>query len=143
MNCRLGNSLRAGGCATLEGCQALEDANESFSRVFENGRCWMILSSAKARRVLDDAVRLLPDSQQRARWRRWSAEHPQTLQPGGAPADDCGPLPHDIVAIALAALGAKASQLRAERNEAAEDEAFAFDNNLSLIRSIETMLLVL
>ena len=41
---------------------------------------------------------------------------------------------------ALAALEAKALRLRAERSRAAEDEAFAFDNDLSLIRSIEAML---
>ena len=93
----------------------------------------MVLFSAKARRVLDDAIGLLPDARRRALWQRWSADHPQTRQPGG-PADDGGePLPGDIAAIALAAL------LRSARR-AAEDEAFAFDNDLSLIRSIEAML---
>jgi hypothetical protein len=100
----------------------------------------MILFSAKARRVLDDAVGLLPDAQQRVQWRRWSADHPQTRQPGGPPDDGTGSLPHDIAAIALAALEAKALRLRVERSEAVEDEVFAFDNDLSLIRSIETML---
>jgi hypothetical protein len=100
----------------------------------------MVLFSAKARRVLDDAIGLLPDARRRALWQRWSADHPQTRQPGG-PADDGGePLPGDIAAIALAALQAKALRLRAERSRAAEDEAFAFDNDLSLIRSIEAML---
>ncbi len=100
----------------------------------------MILFSAKARRVLDDAVGLLPDAQQRARWVRWSADHPQVRQPGGPPNDGAGPLPHDIATIALAALEAKAARLRTERSGPAEDDVFAFDNDLSLIRSIEAML---
>jgi hypothetical protein len=100
----------------------------------------MILFSAKARRVLHDAVSLLPDAQQRAQWRRWSANHPQARMPGGPPDDGAGPLPHDIAAIALAALEAKTLRLRVERSDAAEDEVFAFDNDLSLIRSIEAML---
>jgi hypothetical protein len=100
----------------------------------------MILFSAKARQVLDDAVGLLPDARQRAQWQRWSVDHPQTRQPGGPPDDGAGPLPRDIAAIALAALEAKALRLRVERSDAAEDQIFAFDNDLSLIRSIETML---
>ncbi len=101
----------------------------------------MILLSAKARRVLDDAVGLLPDARQRAQWHRWSRDHPQTRQPGGPPDDGDGPLPGDIAAIALAALEAKALALRTDRSRAAaEDEAFAFDNDLSLIASIEAML---
>ena len=99
----------------------------------------MMVFSAKARRVLDDAVGLLPDARQRAQWRRWSADHPQARQPGGPPDDGTGPLPDDVAAIALAALEAKALRLRVERSEAAEDAVFAFDNDLSLIRSIETM----
>ncbi len=60
--------------------------------------------------------------------------------PGGPPDDGAGPLPRDIAAIALAALEAKALRLCAERSGAAEHDAFAFDNDLSLIRSIEAML---
>lgn len=100
----------------------------------------MVLFSAKARRVLDDAVGLLPDAQQRGKWRRWSAGHPQTRLPGGPLDDEAGPLPRDIVSIALSALEAKARLLRADRSRAAEDDVFGFDNDLSLIRSIEAML---
>ena len=91
----------------------------------------MVLFSAKARRVLDDAVGLLPDAQQRAQWRRWSTDHPQTRQPGGPSDDGAEPLPEAIVAIALTALEAKAGQLRTERSAAAENAAFVFDNDLS------------
>lgn len=101
----------------------------------------MMLFSSKARRVLDDAVDLLMDERQRVRWRLWSVGHPQTLQPGGPAEDGGGPLPRDIAAIALAALEAKARQLRGERDRVPSDEAFVFDNDLSLIRSIEVMLI--
>jgi len=100
----------------------------------------MILLSAKARRVLDDAVELLPDTRQRAQWRRWSEDHPQARQPGGPSDDGNGSLPDDIAAIALTALEAKALELRTDRSRAAEDEAFVFDNDLSLIASIQAML---
>jgi len=88
----------------------------------------------------DDAVDLLPDAQ-RARWRRWSADHPQTRQPGGPADDGAGPLPDDIAAIALAGLAAKARQLRTGRSVASEEDSFTFDNDLSVLRSIEATLM--
>ncbi|MGO9611368.1 MAG: hypothetical protein ACLPT4_17260 [Verrucomicrobiia bacterium] len=102
----------------------------------------MVLFSPKARRLLDEAVRLLPDPTQRERWRGWATAHQNTRIPDGPANDDTGPLPEPIADIASAALAAMVRRLDVERRSGrvAEDDLYVLDNDISLARLIQRMI---
>jgi hypothetical protein len=98
----------------------------------------MLLFSAKARQLLDNAVNALPDVSRRAVWRTWASEHPYFRQPDG-PADDGGPpLPGDVADVALYALQEMADSKTNRRTASniSEDEAADLENDLTYIRAV-------
>jgi hypothetical protein len=94
----------------------------------------MTVFSAKARQLIDDAVALLPSPQTRA-WTTWAAAHPEARQADTARRE----VPHDLAPIVLAALAAKAAQLRQliDQPGMSEDAISDLDNDLSHLRAVE------
>jgi len=102
----------------------------------------MVLFSPDARRMLDAAVRFLPDAAQRGRWRDWAAVHREVRMPGGRLDDGTGPIPEPLAAIAFSALDRMEHRLIGERDggRVLEDDLYVYDNDISLIHTIRQML---
>ena len=104
----------------------------------------MKLFSPKARRLLDRAVALLPDPQQRESWRAWSIAHPNARRAGEPLEDGLGRIPSDVAAFGLAALAMLASDLKRTRESGklADDELALVENDLSFIDTVESLLIM-
>ena len=100
----------------------------------------MVLFSPKARRMLDAAVRLLPEPSDQGRWRDWAATHTEVRVPGGPEDDGTGPIARSVAIIALAALDRMERRLSSERDRAPEDDRFVYDNDIGLLHTIRRML---
>jgi len=102
----------------------------------------MILLSAKARRLVESAVRRLPTPSDRLAWEEWSRSHEATKQWDTPLSEHVVPMPAHVVAIASSALSSLAESLQRQVLSEAldEDELVQLDNNLEYIRAIERTL---
>jgi hypothetical protein len=100
----------------------------------------MMLFSPKARRMLDQAVGLLPNQSQRDLWRDWASAHPHARQPSGPRNDGGPPMPEHIFAIASVALDAMQDRLLALQAESTEHDVYVIDNDLSQLKAIRVTL---
>jgi hypothetical protein len=94
----------------------------------------MTIFSAKARQLIDAGVSLLPAAQTKV-WATWAAAHPETRQAGASSAD----VPRELADTVLAALAAKAAQMRQliDRPGLSEDAISDLDNDLTHLRAVE------
>jgi hypothetical protein len=102
----------------------------------------MILLSAKARRLVEQAVSRLPNPRERSAWEEWSRTHEKIKQWDTTAIEEVDGMPEYVAAIAAAALSTLAESLQKEILSATldEDEIVQIDNNLAYIRSIEKTL---
>jgi hypothetical protein len=102
----------------------------------------MILLSAKARRLVEQAVSRLPNPRQRSVWEEWSRTHQTIKQWDTKVVEEADVMPEQVAAVAAAALSTLAEGLQTEILSATldEDEIVQIDNNLAYIRSIEKTL---
>jgi hypothetical protein len=98
----------------------------------------MTTFTAKARQLIDDAVTLLPPPQTLA-WAAWAAAHPDIRLAGGTATGGTERLPREMADIVLAALAAKAVEMRRMIAEPglSEDAISDLDNDLSHLRAVE------
>jgi hypothetical protein len=101
----------------------------------------MIFLSAKARRIVEEAVQRLPDARDRQIWGAWSRRNPAVKQWDSAPGTEPF-MPPEAAAIAALALSKLAVSLEADiyRRADDDDELVQLDNILADVRSIEQSL---
>jgi hypothetical protein len=101
----------------------------------------MIFLSAKARRIVEDAVQRLPDPRDRQAWADWSRAHPAVKQ-WDSPAGSEPLMPPHIAAVAASALSRLAASLEGDiyARTSDDDELVQLDNTLAYVRSIERTL---
>jgi hypothetical protein len=94
----------------------------------------MTVFSAKARQLIDDGVTLLAPPQTKA-WATWSNANPEARLTGVA----SGEVPRELAEIVLAALAAKAAQMRQliDQPGLSEDTVSDLDNDLTHLRAVE------
>jgi hypothetical protein len=102
----------------------------------------MVLLSAKARRLVEDAISLMPDPSDRATWDEWARSHEQVKQWDTPPGDAAADMPPAVAAVAASALSKLAESLSTEilSAPADDDEVVQLDNNLAYVRLIERTL---
>ena len=98
----------------------------------------MLIFSASARHLIDDAVTLL-DFAKRRLWLAWSDENPRVRMPGDPLDDGEAPIADELAGIILAGLEAKRKQLEKFHSGQglSEDEISDIDNDMSFIKAIE------
>ena len=98
----------------------------------------MLIFSANARQLIDNAVASLDEPRQKA-WRTWIAQQPVRRSAGDPLDDERGPLPAEIVNIVLSALEAMRDNLRRQLSAPglSEDDISDLDNDVSHISSVE------
>jgi hypothetical protein len=101
----------------------------------------MLLFSAKTRRLLDIAVKALPDASSRAVWQAWAKEHPDVRLPAGSTHNEAAPLPDAVAEVALYALEIMANRKKSRQQapDISEDELSELDNDLSYISAVVLM----
>ena len=99
----------------------------------------MLIFSAGAKHMIDQAVAALSNPLDRDAWVRWSIEHPEVRTPKSPALNETEPMPKHVVSVVLGALE-KMSLKMQERRAAfgvSEDELSELDNDITFIRSIE------
>lgn len=102
----------------------------------------MLILSAGARRLINDAASLLPAGARQV-WQAWADGHPQVRRAGDPSDDSKGALPKDVAGVILAALEAQRERMRLLRGRPgiSEDEVSDLDNDISHIGSVERAVL--
>jgi hypothetical protein len=101
----------------------------------------MIIFSPGGRQLINAAVDQQSDPARKYAWDLWAAANPRVRRAGDPWDDGRGPLPQEIVEIALSALGEMARRKRTEREMAqSEDDIAILDNDLSRIKAVVRLL---